>query len=152
MQENQLSTKHLLGIKDLTASDIQLIFKHADEFKEVLQRPIKKVPSLRDITVANLFFEKDGVLFTPQPGHILAGITRATVLEICAQLGIEVREGTYTMQDIKAADAAFFCGTAAEVIGWQSLDEYIFPKPFSETKSFQVQQAYKQLVVKPLTN
>ena len=57
MQENQLSTKHLLGIKDLTASDIQLIFKHADEFKEVLQRPIKKVPSLRDITVANLFFE-----------------------------------------------------------------------------------------------
>jgi aspartate carbamoyltransferase catalytic subunit len=57
MAEKLLSTKHLLGIKDLTAKDIQLIFEHADEFKEVLQRPIKRVPSLRDVTVANLFFE-----------------------------------------------------------------------------------------------
>lgn len=53
----QLSTSHLLGIKSLTAEDIQLIFETADEFKEVLNRPIKKVPSLRDITIANLFFE-----------------------------------------------------------------------------------------------
>jgi aspartate carbamoyltransferase catalytic subunit len=53
----RLSTKHLLGIKDLLPEDIELIFSQADEFKEVLSRPIKKVPSLRDITVANLFFE-----------------------------------------------------------------------------------------------
>lgn len=53
----KLSTKHLLGIKDLTKEDIQLIFSTADNFKEVLSRPIKKVPSLRDITIANLFFE-----------------------------------------------------------------------------------------------
>lgn len=53
----QLSTKHLLGIKYLTAEDIQLIFTTADDFKEVINRPVKKVPSLRDITVANLFFE-----------------------------------------------------------------------------------------------
>ncbi|MCB0632132.1 MAG: aspartate carbamoyltransferase catalytic subunit [Saprospiraceae bacterium] len=53
----QLSTKHLLGIKYLTTEDIQLIFTTADDFKEVLNRPVKKVPSLRDITVANLFFE-----------------------------------------------------------------------------------------------
>ncbi len=52
-----LSTRHLLGIKDLTENDIQLIFETADNFKEVINRPIKKVPSLRDITVANLFFE-----------------------------------------------------------------------------------------------
>ncbi len=52
-----LSTRHLLGIKDLTEDDIQLIFETADNFKEVINRPIKKVPSLRDITVANLFFE-----------------------------------------------------------------------------------------------
>lgn len=52
-----LSTKHLLGIKNITAEDIHLIFKRADEFKDVINRPIKKVPSLRDITVANLFFE-----------------------------------------------------------------------------------------------
>ncbi|PHN07721.1 aspartate carbamoyltransferase catalytic subunit [Flavilitoribacter nigricans] len=53
----QLSTKHLLGIKYLTPEDIQLIFTTADDFKEVINRPVKKVPSLRDITVANLFFE-----------------------------------------------------------------------------------------------
>jgi aspartate carbamoyltransferase catalytic subunit len=52
-----LSTKHVLGIKYLTAEDIQLILDTAKEFKDVINRPIKKVPSLRDITVANLFFE-----------------------------------------------------------------------------------------------
>ena len=55
MQE--LSVRHLLGIKDITAQDIQLIFETADNFKDVLNRPIKKVPSLRDITIANVFFE-----------------------------------------------------------------------------------------------
>lgn len=54
---SQLSVKHLLGIKDLSEQDIQLIFKTADNFKDVINRPIKKVPSLRDITIANLFFE-----------------------------------------------------------------------------------------------
>ena len=57
IQSEQLSVEHLLGIKELTAADIELIFRTADGFKEVLNRPIKKVPSLRDITVANLFFE-----------------------------------------------------------------------------------------------
>jgi aspartate carbamoyltransferase catalytic subunit len=56
MQE-QLSVKHLLGIKDLTPEDIELIFQTADEFKDVINRPIKKVPSLRDVTIANVFFE-----------------------------------------------------------------------------------------------
>ncbi|MDQ3048552.1 MAG: aspartate carbamoyltransferase catalytic subunit, partial [Bacteroidota bacterium] len=53
----KLSTKHLLGIKDLTPEDIHLILNTAESFKEVINRPIKKVPSLRDITIANLFFE-----------------------------------------------------------------------------------------------
>jgi aspartate carbamoyltransferase catalytic subunit len=53
----QLSTRHLLGIKDLQATDIQLILDTASQFKEVLQRPIKKVPSLRDVTIVNLFYE-----------------------------------------------------------------------------------------------
>lgn len=52
-----LSTNHLLGIKGLTTQDIELIFSTAQEFKEVLARPIKKVPSLRDVTIANMFFE-----------------------------------------------------------------------------------------------
>lgn len=54
---NELSVNHLLGIKYITEKDIQLIFETADHFKEVINRPIKKVPSLRDITIANLFFE-----------------------------------------------------------------------------------------------
>ena len=53
----RLSTKHLLGIKDLQPEDISLILNTAKEFKEVLQRPIKKVPSLRDVTIVNLFYE-----------------------------------------------------------------------------------------------
>ncbi|RSK38215.1 aspartate carbamoyltransferase catalytic subunit [Mangrovimonas spongiae] len=54
---SELSVNHLLGIKYLKASDVDLIFETADHFKEVINRPIKKVPSLRDITIANLFFE-----------------------------------------------------------------------------------------------
>ena len=52
-----LTTKHLLGIKDLTKEDIQLILSTASQFKEVLQRPVKKVPTLRDVTIVNLFYE-----------------------------------------------------------------------------------------------
>jgi len=52
----QLSVPHLLGIKHLNKEDIDLIFETANHFKEVINRPIKKVPSLRDITIANLFY------------------------------------------------------------------------------------------------
>ncbi|HET6539383.1 MAG TPA: aspartate carbamoyltransferase catalytic subunit [Chryseolinea sp.] len=54
---SKLSQKHLLGIKDITREDIELIFETADNFKDVINRPIKKVPSLRDVTIANVFFE-----------------------------------------------------------------------------------------------
>jgi len=57
MAKQQLSTRHLLGIKYITPDDIDLIFETTDQFKEVINRPIKKVPSLRDVTIANLFFE-----------------------------------------------------------------------------------------------
>ncbi len=62
---SELSVEHLLGIKYLKPNDIDVIFKTADHFKEVINRPIKKVPSLRDITIANLFFENILVLITP---------------------------------------------------------------------------------------
>ncbi len=96
---------------------------------------------------ANMFFEKDGKLFTPPLGNILPGITRATVLELCEALGIEVEEKLFTLDEVKQADAAFFCGTAAEVIGWESLDEYKFPKKWNDTLSRQIQLAYKDIVV-----
>lgn len=54
---SKLSQKHLLGIKNITREDIELIFETADNFKQVINRPIKKVPSLRDVTIANVFFE-----------------------------------------------------------------------------------------------
>jgi branched-chain amino acid aminotransferase len=95
---------------------------------------------------ANLFFEKEGKLFTPALGNILPGITRATVLELCKELGIEVEEGFYTIHDVKQADAAFFCGTAAEVIGFESLDDYTFPLNWNDCASGKIQFAYKKLV------
>lgn len=57
MTEKKLSTQHLIGIKELTTEDIHLILNTAHQFKEVINRPIKKVPSLRDVTIANMFFE-----------------------------------------------------------------------------------------------
>ena len=57
MAAEKLSTRHLLGIKDINRNDIELIFETAENFKGVINRPIKKVPSLRDITIANIFFE-----------------------------------------------------------------------------------------------
>jgi branched-chain amino acid aminotransferase len=86
---------------------------------------------------ANVFYEKDGKLFTPSLGNILPGITRATVLEICDELGIPVEEKEITTEELKQADTAFFCGTAAEVIGWESLDSV----------SSKIQSAYKNLIV-----
>ncbi|MEI6263827.1 MAG: branched-chain amino acid transaminase [Sphingobacteriia bacterium] len=95
---------------------------------------------------ANIFFEKDGALYTPELGHILPGITRATVFEICEQLHIQVTEGTYTIQQLKEADAAFFCGTAAEIIGWESIDTTVFPKQWQKSVGAKIQKAYTDLV------
>jgi branched-chain amino acid aminotransferase len=95
---------------------------------------------------ANVFFEKEGKLFTPPTGNILPGITRATVLEICHELEIPVEEKLVTTQEARQADAAFFCGTAAEVIGWASLDDAVFPKPWNETLGRVIQQAYMDRV------
>lgn len=97
---------------------------------------------------ANLFYEKDGKLFTPSLGNILPGITRATVLELCSELGIDVEEKAIEPGELKNADAAFFCGTAAEVIGFESLDDYKLPKKWNDTVSRKIQLAYAELVRK----
>lgn len=96
---------------------------------------------------ANMFYEKDGILFTPPTGNILPGITRATVFEMCAEMNIPVKEKFFTVQELKQADAAFFCGTAAEVIGWKSLDETIFPMDWNNTISSKIKQAYSSIVI-----
>lgn len=96
---------------------------------------------------ANMFYEKDGKLFTPSAGNILPGITRATVFEICAALNIPVQEKQVTLEELKSADAAFFCGTAAEVIGWESFDNVPFKKEWKNTLGKTIQQAYADLVI-----
>ena len=95
---------------------------------------------------ANVFFEKDGTLYTPSLGNILPGITRATVIELCAAHNIPVVETSFGIDAIKGADAAFFCGTAAEVIGLESIDDVPFTKNWDNTASKKIQSAYQKLV------
>lgn len=95
---------------------------------------------------ANLFFEKDGVLFTPQLGNILPGITRATVLELAQELGMEVQQGLFKPNELFEADSAFYCGTAAEVIGIASVDETVFPKAWKDSLGRKSQDAYSKRV------
>jgi branched-chain amino acid aminotransferase len=96
---------------------------------------------------ANLFFEQDGKLITPPAGNILPGITRETVFEICKEMNIPVEERLFTTDELKKADAVFFCGTAAEVIGWESIDGVEFQKDWTGSLGKIVQQAYKDRVV-----
>ncbi|HSF46018.1 MAG TPA: branched-chain amino acid transaminase [Chitinophagaceae bacterium] len=99
---------------------------------------------------ANLFFEKDGVLYTPAPGNILPGITRATVKEICEEMNIHVVEKQCSFEELLDADAAFFCGTAAEVIGWASIDNKPFHKEWNDSISRKIQIAYKDRVTEKI--
>ncbi len=96
---------------------------------------------------ANIFIERDGILYTPQLGSILPGITRATVLELCAQLGIDVIEKKIRLEEVHGADSAFYCGTAAEVIGIDALDDIPFKKTWSESQGKIIQKAYRELVL-----
>ncbi|MEO6406001.1 MAG: branched-chain amino acid transaminase [Ferruginibacter sp.] len=97
---------------------------------------------------ANVFFEKDGTLYTPTVKYIMPGITRKTVIEICGELNIPVVEKDFTIDKLKGADAAFFCGTAAEIVAWESLDKVPFKKAWNESLCNIIQQAYKCKVVK----
>lgn len=96
---------------------------------------------------ANIFFEKDAKLYTPKTGNILPGITRATVFSIADQLGIQFEEKDFTPEEMKGADAAFFCGTAAEIVALESLDTVPFKLNWENSLSALVQKAYRHLVV-----
>ena len=95
---------------------------------------------------ANLFLEKDGVLFTPSCGHIFPGITRSTVLELCHELDIPVRETMLSPEDLLSADSAFFTGTAAEVAGIAQVEDYTFPLEWEESCGHALQGRYAALV------
>lgn len=95
---------------------------------------------------ANIFLEKDGVLFTPSPGSILPGITRATVIEIANKNGWEVSETQLTRNDLLNADSAFFCGTAAEIVGIATVENYPFPLEWNYSMGSKIQKQYSRLV------
>ena len=97
---------------------------------------------------ANLFFEKDGVLHTPALGHILPGITRHTILELANEIELEVVQKHFKVSDLKEADSAFFVGTAAEVVGLKSLDEYEFPMNWEDSLGYELGYMYTQRVSK----
>lgn len=99
---------------------------------------------------ANLFFEKEGVLYTPKKGNILPGITRATILELCIQLGIKVEEGLYKPEELNNADSAFYCGTAAEIIGFESIEDKKFKLEWKNSLGKKLHDSYSQLIRQPL--
>jgi branched-chain amino acid aminotransferase len=96
---------------------------------------------------ANFFYEKDGTLYTAPLGNILPGITRKTVFEICYELDIPVKEKFFFPEELNEADGAFFCGTAAEITPIESIEGNPFRKSWKKTLSYQVQEAYRNLVL-----
>ncbi len=96
---------------------------------------------------ANVFFEKEGKLFTAPKGSILPGITRATVFEICDKLGIPYEEKFFKPEEMRGADAGFFCGTAAEIVALDSMDNVSFKLKWEDSAASVVQKAYRHLVL-----
>jgi branched-chain amino acid aminotransferase len=95
---------------------------------------------------ANVFYEKDGVLSTPAKGNILPGITRATVIEICNELNIHVEEKFFKPGEMRGTDCCFYCGTAAEIVGLESLDNVPFKLKWEDSLGNVIQQEYKNLI------
>ncbi|MFY8166455.1 MAG: branched-chain amino acid transaminase [Sediminibacterium sp.] len=95
---------------------------------------------------ANFFFEKDEVLYTSPLGNILPGITRATIFELCNELGFKLVEKYFTTEEVRGADSAFFTGTAAEVAGIASLDKVNFKLKWEDSLGSILQAKYTRRV------
>jgi branched-chain amino acid aminotransferase len=96
---------------------------------------------------ANFFYEKDGVLYTAPVGNIFPGITRKTVFQICKELDIPVKEKLFKAEELFEADSAFFCSTAAEIAGVESIEGQMFSLSWKKSLGAVVQDAYKSLVM-----
>jgi len=107
-----------------------------DEYGNVAQAP-----------GANVFIEKNGCLYTPPEGHIVPGITRATVRELCRVLDIELTEKHLDLQELYRADSAFFCGTATEIAGIGRIEEYQMPMKWEDSIGSIIQRTYQSLVL-----
>ena len=95
---------------------------------------------------ANFFYEKNEVLYTAPTGNILPGITRATMFELCAELGLKIEEKYFTPEEVRGADAAFFTGTAAEVAGLAALDNVKFKLKWEDSMGALLQAKYRRRV------
>ncbi len=102
-----------------------------------------------EASAANIFFEKNAVLYTPSVGNILPGITRQTVMDLAKEMGYKVEEGRYMVEDLHQADACFLTGTAAEVAGVSSVDDHEFPIPWEDSIGYLLSCRYRKLVVHP---
>jgi branched-chain amino acid aminotransferase len=96
---------------------------------------------------SNFFFEKDGILYTAPTGNILPGITRQTVLEICRELELPVKEKLVKPEELFEADSAFLCGTAAQISPICSIEGQRLSKPWKSSLGAIVQEAYKNIVM-----
>ena len=103
--------------------------------------------NIAEASGANVFIEKKGKLYTPSLGCILPGITRATVIQLCKTLDIECIEKNLSTEDLRTADSAFLCGTAAEIAGIASVDEVTFPTAWTDSLGATLQRTYKALVL-----
>lgn len=95
----------------------------------------------------NIFIEKDGILYTPPAGHILPGITRDTVMNICRELDIIVVERQIKPEELEKADSAFLCSTGAEIAGVESIDAKPFLKTWEDSLGALIQEAYRSQVM-----
>jgi branched-chain amino acid aminotransferase len=96
---------------------------------------------------ANFFMERSGRFFTPKTGNIYPGVTRQVVMHIAKKFGIDVIEKDLSPEDLRQADSAFLCGTAAEIIGIRSIDDIKFPVDWHESLGATIQRTYKNLVL-----
>lgn len=103
--------------------------------------------NLSEGSAANFFFEKDKRLYTSPEGNILLGITRATVIEIAEEMGIEVIEKESKPDELLDADGAFFTSTAIEISGIQSVNRKPFRKSWEKSLGYQIEHKYKQRVL-----
>ncbi|WP_442588662.1 branched-chain amino acid transaminase [Pedobacter sp. AW31-3R] len=103
--------------------------------------------NIAEASGANVFIEKKGKLYTPPLGNILPGITRATVIQLCKTLDIECIEKHLSTDDLRNADSAFLCGTAAEIAGISTVDEVTLPTAWTESLGATLQRTYKALVL-----
>jgi len=116
----------------------------ADGYDEALLLDSKG--NVAEGTGANVFYEKDRVLYTPAEGNILAGITRATVIDLCHEFDIPVVEKFFKPEEIRGADSCFYCRTAAEIVGLESLDDVPFKLKWEGSLGYVLQKTYSNLI------